>query len=172
MRIPRVSIAVMMGLVGLVAVDLALINFCLGVNTLSPYVLAALEFLGMGNALSLALIRYLGHPGRFLRAFLISGTVVGLASLLMATRLMGWSIEGFLWLTSYLVDVYTDQVEPLYSGSPNTKIFEWAASVGLLAIIVAVANLPQVIVATASAWFFSRRRSGRKADSIEEGGAE
>ena len=166
MRIPRVSIAVLMGLVGLVAVDLALVAFCLGVDRIGPAFLAALEFLGMGNLLTLAWFRYLGQPGRHVRAFLLTGTAIALASLATITSMAGWVAVPFTWLAFYWIE----RVEPYYSGSPHKDSIEAAAGVAFIALSSALIALPQVCFASAS-WFHSRYKIVRRADPIEQGEA-
>lgn len=162
---PRVSIGLLMGVVGLVAIDLSLTNFFMTSSGLNPAVLAAIQFAGMGNVLILAWFCFLsdrGRASRFLRAFMFIGTVIGLASLVVMTSLVSWVEPPFIWLAGYFQDFFMDGPRLRYTLSPFKMLVEPVTGVAFMVSFSALIALPQVILATVSAWFFSKYKIVRR----------
>lgn len=174
MRRPRVSIGLLLGVVGLVAVDLALLNFCLNTNGVTPKFCVALEVAGMGNLLTVVAYRYCrtrSQASLFLRAFLVTGATIALIVLLSARLLPSarYSMPFEVGL-GIVQDFYEATVYPYLKASPRRAQLEDVAGIVFMATTAALVALPQAIVVTATAWFCSTYKIVRRAGSVEHGG--
>ena len=171
MKMPRVSIGLMMALVALAAADLALIGLVLRAD--NPYrgEVAAVGLLGMGDVIapgSLRLYRDRGRNSRPFKAFVGCGVAILAAYLLASWLFFEPVLDSLRIMIGPAEAVYGRVLAPIVdaSGRP-AALLRWVGF-GFLAYLAIVLALIQIVLASGFGWLAKRYRIVRN----EQGGVE
>ena len=171
MKMPRVSIGLLMALVALAAADFALVGVELGADDPHRGEVAAVGLLGMGDVValgSLRLYRDRGRNSRPFKAFVGCGAAI-LAAYLLASWLFFDPLLDFLRILMEPAEaVYGRVLAPIVDASGRPDALLRSVSFGFLAYLAIVLAILQIIPASAFGWLASRYRIVR----IEQGGVE